>query len=376
MNNIAEAGDGATLRPDIAIFIPSFGDGGVERMLVNLSGGFASLGFTVDFLVKDRSGPYIPLLPAGVRIIEVGTSRSRGLIDFLADYLRKEAPRVLMSAKKCDREAIIARRRSGAPTKVFLRIGTTVSRRDENRLLKRFFSFRRMRRLYPQADGLIAVSQGVAEDVVKIAGIPLARINVIRNPVVVPELEQMASAQVTHRWFDSGGPPVILGVGGLRWQKDFSTLLKAFARVRQEIPARLVILGTGHLEGALKSLARELNIQDCFDLPGFVKNPYPFMRHAALFVLSSAWEGSPNVLTEALAVGTPVVATDCPSGPREILQGGRYGPLVKVGDEKGLAEAMLQVLKNPPPREFLQDAIRDYTQEISSRRYLEVFGLV
>jgi glycosyltransferase involved in cell wall biosynthesis len=366
----------AAARPDIAVFIPSFGDGGVERMLVNLSGGFASRGVKVDFLVKDRSGPYIPLLPEGVRIVTTGTTRSRELVRFLEQYLAEEVPRVLMSAKKCDREAIVARRRAGAPTKIFLRIGTTVSRRDENRPLKRFFAFRRMRSLYPQADGLIAVSQGVAEDVAKITGISREAIQVIRNPVVTPQLAVMAGETAAHPWFSDGGPTVILGVGGLRWQKDFATLLKAFARVRREYPCRLMILGTGHLESSLRELARELAIEADFDLPGFVRNPYPYMRQARLFVLSSAWEGSPNVLTEALAVGTPVVATDCPSGPREILDGGRIAPLVKVGDVDGMAAAMLSVLRQPPARELLQEAVRDYTQELSSRRYLEVFGLV
>jgi glycosyltransferase involved in cell wall biosynthesis len=185
----------------------------------------------------------------------------------------------------------------------------------------------------------------------------------------------MAAQPIAHPWFAEGQPPVVLGVGGLRHQKDFPTLLKAFARLRQRIAVRLVILGSGHLEDELKSLARELKVQDDFALPGFVRNPYPFMRHAALFVLSSAWEGSPNVLAEALALGTPVVSTDCPSGPREILQSGHYGPLLAVGDDQGLAEAMLKTLQAPPDGAFLREAIREYTQEISARHYLETFGL-
>jgi glycosyltransferase involved in cell wall biosynthesis len=161
-------------------------------------------------------------------------------------------------------------------------------------------------------------------------------------------------------------------MGRLTRQKDFPSLLRAFAKVRAERPCKLVILGEGGDREKLERLARELGIDEDFYLPGFAPNPYKYLRRADLFVLSSAWEGSPNVLTEALALGIPVVATDCPSGPREVLDGGKFGPLVRVGDVDGLAEAMRQVLDHPPEAEFLKKTVENYTVEKSSRRYLSI----
>jgi len=163
-----------------------------------------------------------------------------------------------------------------------------------------------------------------------------------------------------------------MGMGRLTRQKDFPTLIRAFAVVRSQSSCRLMILGEGQDRSKLKRLTEVLGIQDDVDFPGFVANPYRFLSRAKLFVLSSVWEGSPNALSEAMALGVPVVATDCPSGPREILQGGLYGPLVPMGDVDALAEAMRATLANPPDKVFLKLAVTDYTAEISSRRYLEV----
>jgi glycosyltransferase involved in cell wall biosynthesis len=232
-----------------------------------------------------------------------------------------------------------------------------------------------MRRAYRHVDQIVAVSQGVADDVMAITGLPAPRVTVVRNPVVMPTLPELAQYPVDHPWFDGGGPPVLLGAGRLTAQKDFPTLLEAFARVRAQRPCRLVILGDGRLRGALQHQAAALGVAEDLSLPGFTSNPYAYMARAAVFVLSSAWEGSPNVLTEAMAVGTPVVATDCPSGPREILQGGRYGPLVPVGDAPALARAILDMLRTPTASDALKRAVADYSVERSTAHYLKALGL-
>jgi glycosyltransferase involved in cell wall biosynthesis len=156
----------------------------------------------------------------------------------------------------------------------------------------------------------------------------------------------------------------------LQRQKDFPTLIRAFARVRQTRPCRLVIIGEGRERPALEALIGQLGLTGQVDLPGFQPNPLPFLARASLFVLSSAWEGSPNVLTEAMALGTPVVATDCPSGPAELLDGGRIAPLVPVGDPEALARMVLATLDQPTPAARLKDAVADYDQAYSARRYL------
>ncbi len=165
----------------------------------------------------------------------------------------------------------------------------------------------------------------------------------------------------------------MLAVGKLTPQKDYDTLLRAFARVREKHPVRLVILGEGQEEGRLRSLAAELGIAEQVQLPGHVDNPYAYMRQASMFVLSSAWEGCPNVLLEALACGSPVVSTDCPSGPKEILANGKYGKLVPVRDEAALASAMEAVLDGDAIRYSPATALGDYTIERVADRYLEVF---
>jgi glycosyltransferase involved in cell wall biosynthesis len=229
-----------------------------------------------------------------------------------------------------------------------------------------------MRWLYPSADAVIAVSKGVAEDLVRITGLSPKKIAVIANPVLTPRMESLAAEKPAHPWLQEKTVPVIIGAGRLTRQKDFSTLIRAFARLRKIRRCRLIILGEGNDKQTLGDLAKALTVESDIDFPGFVDNPYAIMKAADLFVLSSIWEGSPNVLTEAMGLGVPVAATDCPSGPREILQEGQFGPLVKMGDDQGLAEAMQSVLDKPPSPEFIKQAVAQYRLETSSRRYLEV----
>ena len=361
----------------IAIFISSFVDGGVERMLLNFFRGLLDLGHRVDFVVGKVEGRYLSLLPFQGRTVDLGTSHSLKILSPLTRYLRRERPAIMLSSKEpCSRAALRGRRLAGVSTRLFFRIATTPSERDRQRnVLRRWRSLRAMRTLYPQADGLIAVSRGVAADVSMIAGIPGERIHVIPNPVVVPELPTLAASPVDHPWFVTPGPPIILAVGAFRRSKDFPTLIRAFARVRAQRDLRLLILGRGRQRNKVEKLAEALGVRGELSLPGFTVNPYAYMAKASLLVLSSAWEGSPNVLVEALAVGTPVVATDCRSGPREILQDGRYGPLVPVGDAEALAAAMAATIDAPLPAETLKVAAEPYRLHLSCRRYLEAFAM-
>jgi len=361
----------------IAVFISSFVDGGVERMLLNLSRGLADLGHRVDFVLGKAEARYLSLLPSRGRMVDLGTSHPLKILPPLSRYLRQERPAIMLSSKEpCSRAALRGRRLAGTSMRLFFRVATTPSERDRHRnVLRRWRSVHAMRTLYPEADGLIAVSRGVAADVSMIAGIPGERIHVIPNPVVAPELPILAASPVDHPWFTTPGPPVILAVGALRRAKDFPTLIRAFARVREQRDLRLLILGRGRQRTKVEKLAEALGVRGDLSLPGFAVNPYAYMAKASLLVLSSAWEGSPNVLVEALAVGTPVVATDCRSGPREILQDGRYGPLVPVGDSEAMAAAIMRTLDAPLPAETLKVAAEPYRLHTSCRRYLEAFGI-
>ena len=210
---------------------------------------------------------------------------------------------------------------------------------------------------YPLADEIIAVSDGAADDLSISTRIPRDQIQVVYNPIITPEMDLKSRENLDHPWFKPGEPPVILAVGRLTSQKDYPLLIRAFARVRQAIPVRLLILGEGPERNELTSLINQLGLEDDISMPGFVHNPYAFMAHASVFVLSSRWEGLPTVLAEALYCGAPLVSTDCPSGPREILQNGRFGKLVPVGDVDCLADAIQDTLKNKrmsPPYESWQ----------------------
>jgi glycosyltransferase involved in cell wall biosynthesis len=215
-------------------------------------------------------------------------------------------------------------------------------------------------------------SRGIIQDISAITGLPVERMAVIANPVVTPRMAALAAETVFHPWFADAETPVILGAGRLTRQKDFPTLIRAFAGVRRVRRCRLMILGEGRDRGMLEDLIRSLGVEDDVDLPGFVDNPYAYMAKASLFALSSIWEGAPNVLVEALALGIPCVAADCPSGPEEILAGGRYGPLVPPGNAEALARAIGETLEDPPDKMKLKAAAAEYHMEISSRRYRDL----
>jgi len=228
------------------------------------------------------------------------------------------------------------------------------------------------RRLYPWADEIIAVSHGVADDLARVLKLPRERIRVIHNPVVTDQLYQKAREAPDHPWFAAGAPPVVLGVGRLDPEKDFALLIEAFSILEKKRRVRLVVLGAGPERNALNSLIQELGISDSVELPGFVENPFSYMAGSAVLALTSWFEGLPNVLIEAMACGTPVVAVDCPSGPREILEGGRYGRLAPVGDAKALAHAIEETLDHPPQPETLRSAVMRFSADAVAKDYLEV----
>jgi len=344
-------------------------------MMVNLAAGFYRLGHVTQFVVKKKNSSYLNNLPGATRLIELDTYH-RDINKAAAAYLLQEKPDVLLTSKdENDLIALKARKKTGSSVRVVIRAPVNITSRLRFKragAVKGWMKYRRFRRLLVQADDVIAVSKGVASDISKIAGVPAGRIHVIPNPVITPELENMSKAEVDHDWLVHKDKPVLLALGRLGSQKNYELLIHAFKIVRGLLDCRLLILGEGRRRKRLEKLVRQLDLKKSVQLPGYVANPYPYFVKADLFVLSSLWEGSPNALTEALALGIPVVSTDCDSGPREILQDGKYGSLVTVGDVDGMASAIMSTLSNPPTPEFLKAAVSDYRLDASSRSYLRV----
>jgi len=345
-------------------------------MLVNLAQGFAMMGTNLDFVVKNAGSSYLESLPPEVKLVELDSYQRNDQKKATIQYLMEKKPSAILSSKEENNLlAVRSRIKSGSSTKIVLRASTNISaqyRSKHRNPLKHWITTKRMKEAYSAADSIVAVSQGVAEDVNRITGIPLRKIHVINNPVAGPSLYDKASAPVHHPWFNETGVPVISGIGRLGNAKDFETLIRAFSKVRAKLDCRLFILGEGRQHSRLKQLSVDLGLENDIELPGFVANPYCFLARSSLFVLSSRWEGSPNTLTEALALGVPVVSTDCDSGPREILQDGRYGPLVPVGNPDLLAEAIFRTLAEPPDSEKLKEAVEGYTYLNSAEHYLGI----
>ena len=342
----------------IAFFLPSLRGGGAERMMMCLAEGLAQCGFSVDIVLGKAEGPYLKDVSSKVRVVDLNESRILKSLPALVRYLRSEKPDVLLSAMAhVNIVTVCARFFAMVSTRIVIseHNNLTFSTRSASSKRERFMPWL-MRFFYPIADGVVAVSKGVGDDLARVIKLPRERITTIYNPVVTPELLRKAQKPNYHPWFRPGEPPVILGIGRLTKQKDFSSLLQAFALVRKERPARLIILGDGEERHELEELSKKLGIDADVDMPGFVDNPYKYLSHAAAFVLSSRWEGLPTVLIEAMACGCPLVSTDCPSGPREILENGKYGKLVEVGDAAGLVAAIMASLNNLRPLDVAQQA--------------------
>ena len=357
----------------IALFLPSLRGGGAERMMVHLARGFVERGLNVDIVLAKAEGPYLSLVPSEVRIIDLKASRVLLAFPGLVRFLRKERPVVLLSTlDHANIVALLAKLLSKVSTRVVIRLAGTISTGLRNSFsIKKILSFYLLKYCNSWFDGIIAVSNGVANDYAEATGIARERIKVIYNPVVTPELFLQSEEPVKHPWFTDGSPPVILGVGRLTVQKDFTTLIKAFSIVRKHRLTRLIILGEGEQRTKLEALVQELGLKDDVSMPGFVDNPFSYMSNASVFVLSSLWEGLPNVLIQAMACGCPVVSTDCPSGPAEILENGKWGKLVPVGDAEALAVAVENILDESNLPDVIQRA-KDFALYKAVDRYLEL----
>lgn len=358
----------------IAILIHDLRGGGAERVALNLAKGMIDAGRQVDLVLVRAQGEYMDQIPAGVRLIDLDQPNVFRAVPSLVGYLRRERPKALLSSlTHVNVVALVAKTLAGGPTRVAVTEHSQISdkaaalKRPRSRLLYGSVPF-----IYRLADAVIAVSQGTADDVSRFARLRRSPVRCIYNPVYSDGLATAAQAPVDHPWMQPGGIPVILGAGRLHPQKGFDLLMRAFAKVRETTPCKLIIMGEGAERPRLEALARELSITDDVSLTGFVGNPYAMMSRASVFAMSSRSEGFSLVLLEALACGVPVVATDCPSGPSEILEKGRHGLLVPIDDPETLAAGILAALSHK--RGAGIERAKSFSTQVATRAYLDLLG--
>jgi glycosyltransferase involved in cell wall biosynthesis len=356
----------------LALVFSSLRGGGIQRVMLTLAEGFLAKGLEVDLVIVNARGELEPLVPPHARIVDLRARRSTYALPGLVAYLRRQRPAaVLASQTHINLLTLAARGLSRVPTRVVVseHVALDAVLRHAATWRERLFPVG-ARWYYGRAEGIVVVSQATAARFAEATGLPAGMTTIIYNPVVTPDLLTQAAAPVDHPWFAPGELPVILSAGRLTRQKDHATLLRAFALARRTIRARLLILGEGEQRTHLEALIDRLELRSDVQLKGFVLNPFAYMARARLFVLASRWEGFGNVLVEAMACGTPVVSTDCPSGPAEILQGGARGTLVPVGDHRALAEAMVRTLHHPPAASGRSRAL-DFSSDRAVQRYLD-----
>lgn len=360
--------------PRLAFFSPNLAGGGAERVISILSSAFSARGFSVDLVLLRAEGSYLSSVPSFVNVVDLGEGRVLTSIPKLIRYLKNVRPAVIFTSQMHTSLAVLwAARLASVGTEVIIRQPTMLAPKYARQTryaksLKALLLWSAKR----WADHVVVSSEYMASELLSLSDIPSSKISIIPNPLAIKNIENKSQQSLNHPWFSVDKKPVILAVGRLIEVKDFHSLIVAYSLVIKEIDARLMILGEGPLKPQLERLIEKLGISQSVLLPGFSDNPFYYMRNASIFVSSSLWEGFPNGLIEAMACGTPIVATNCDGGTAEILEHGKWGELVEPKSPDKLAGAIIKVLKcanRPDVRARAEDF--DITKVI--KRYEEIF---
>ncbi|MGV7220911.1 MAG: glycosyltransferase [Nitrospinales bacterium] len=334
--------------------------------------GMQKRGVPTTLLLRSREGDLIKIIPKEINIVNFSKNRMLTTLFPLIRYLRREKPAALISHFYPVNIVVVMAKILARRDNFHLTIveHNTLSKGMKDSPLKQKITLLFMRWLYPKADKIVGVSDGVSRDLENCLGLEKNSVTTIYNGVIDDGFFERANEPLEHEWFQAGKPPVILAVGRFVSQKDFSNLLHAFALLRKKRVLKLMIVGDGELRSQLEKMVKELSMENDVLMPGFDINPLKYYKKCAVFVLSSKWEGLPGVLLEALACGCTVVATDCPSGPSEILDNGKYGYLVPVGDSQALADGMGKAMDSPLDPASLVHRAKDFSVENAVSNYL------
>lgn len=366
---------------NITFFIPNLQIGGAERTVVRLSNKLTELDHNVEVVVTTDQGELKSEFNREVDIINLGVKTIPNIgvlssVPHLIKFFKNSSPDIFVSfMKHSNIAALIAHQFvPGAGPIIISERNPPSQTLNNNHKLRKVTILSLMKICYPHADAITSLSNGVAKDLAACIDIDSRNIQTIYNPVYNSKLVGMMNEEVHHRWFENNDLKTVIGVGTLKPQNDFSTLISAFSMVIKRRDARLIIVGEGEQRNELETLVQRLGLEQVVELPGQINNPFPYMKEASLFVSSSAWEGFGNVIVEAMACGCPVVATDCLSGPREILQDGEYGPLVPVGQPDKMADAIITTLDNPPSSKKLVERAQTFSADRITKEYISLFN--
>ncbi|MFH5834127.1 glycosyltransferase [Halalkalibaculum sp. DA384] len=364
------------MKKKISIVLPNLCSGGVERMRIHLADYFIRKSYEAQFVLFQEKGELLSLVPDEAEVINLNAKKLRDGLIPLRNYITSEKPDALLAAMwPVSIIAIWAAKYLKHKPRVVISehnqiTSTPMYRKGKKGLNKWLIPFS-MRLSYPHGDSVIGVSKGVVSDLRNLSNQPLEHATVIYNPAA-PATEKVDAIEANNEFWRSQTSKRIIGIGSLKKQKDFPSLIQSFGKVQKEIGAELLILGEGDERPRLERMIQERNLEDSVHLPGFVEEPLQYLKSADLFVLSSAWEGFGNVIVEALACGVPVVSTNCKSGPAEILEDGKYGRLVPVGNPDAIAHAILEELEKEHDPEFLKKRAQDFSVEKIADQYLEL----
>lgn len=360
-------------RKRICFFAPNLEGGGAERVISILAARFSESAYEVDLVLANAAGPYLNDIPDSVEVINFKCKKMILTLPKIIKYLRTQQPDILFTSHMhVSTIALYAVKLSFIKTRVFVRQPTMLMPSSR----KRSWTSKLRQKLFLMASKsayrIIVTSKSMSKEFQNLSGLSSDKIVIIYNPVPIQTIEKKSLEILEHPWFKDGELPVILAVGRLITVKDFRTLVKAFCITHNKIPTRLLILGEGPLRAEIEELIEKLGVKDLVQMPGFVSNPYQYMKHSQVFVLSSLWEGFPNSMVEAMACGTAIVSTDCDGGASEVLEFGKWGKIVPIENEQKMAEAIVETLsmENLPN---VVERVTEFSVDHIFKKYDEIF---